>query len=123
MGGNRFRVEEYKKPEFEVTITPAADRVRLGEPTSATVHQTNYFGGPVANANVSYRVYRNDWRNPTISLWPFDFLYGYSNNGDYNTYYRNGAVITQGEAQTDFKGDAKDYFRYKSRGGQQLRPV
>ena len=36
-GGSQFRVEEYKKPEFQVTVVPDADRVRLGQPTSARV--------------------------------------------------------------------------------------
>ena len=56
--GSRFRVEEYKKPEFEVTVTPSAERVKLGQPTSAKIHAAYYFGGPVPGAKVTYRVYR-----------------------------------------------------------------
>jgi uncharacterized protein YfaS (alpha-2-macroglobulin family) len=110
MSGNSFRVEEYKKPEFEVTVKPEADRVRVGEPVNALVHAEYYFGGPVPDAKVSYRIYRNYFYQNYRFPQPFDFLYGYSNNGDYNTSYRNGQVFQQGEAVTDSKGDAKITF-------------
>ncbi|MFN3650180.1 MAG: alpha-2-macroglobulin family protein [Armatimonadota bacterium] len=106
-GGNRFRVEEYKKPEVEVTVKPTSDRVRLGETAAARIHAEYYFGGPVPNAKVTYRVYRNphwvSYRFPR----PFDFLYPYYGNGDYNLYYRNGEVVSQGEARTDAQGNAE----------------
>ncbi len=35
--GIRFRVEEYKKPEFEVTVDAPAEPVMLGERIEATV--------------------------------------------------------------------------------------
>ena len=109
-GGNRFRVEEYKKPEFEVTVKPESDRVRLGEPTTAKVIARYYFGAPVPNAKVSYKVYRNYWAQSYQFPRPFDFLYAYNNAGNYDTNYRNGDVISQGEAKTDAQGEAKVTF-------------
>lgn len=115
-GGNRFRVEEYKKPEFEVKVTPEAERVVLGEPTSAKVQVDYYFGGPVPNARVSYRVYRNYYHQTYHFPRPFDFLYGWNSGGDYDTYYRNGEVVSQGEAVTNDRGEAKITFETKAEG-------
>ncbi|HTE18386.1 MAG TPA: MG2 domain-containing protein, partial [Armatimonadota bacterium] len=109
-GANRFRVEEYKKPEFEVGVKPVAERVCLGEPTSARITASYYFGGPVPKAKVTYRVYRTYYAQQYRFPRPFDFLYHHWNNGDYNTGYRNGEVVKQGETRTDDKGEAEISF-------------
>lgn len=105
-GGNQFRVEEYKKPEFEVTVTPNADHVRLGAPVSARIHAAYYFGGPAPGAKVTYRVYQASYSQSYRFPRPYDFLYGDNSAGAYNTDYRNGPVVAQGTARTDAKGDA-----------------
>jgi len=51
-------VEEYKRPEFQVTVAPAGKVVRAGEPLSARIAARYYFGAPVANAKVKYTVVR-----------------------------------------------------------------
>ena len=57
-GGGTFRVEEYKKPEFEVTVEAPAEPVQLGDKISATVKAKYYFGSPVTQAKVKYKVTR-----------------------------------------------------------------
>jgi len=109
-GANRFRVEEYKKPEFEITVEPAAERVRLGEKATARVEARYYFGGPVPNAKVTYRLYRNPFAPQHRFPRPYDFLSRYWNEGNYQTDYRQGEVVTQGEARTDAEGNAKIEF-------------
>lgn len=106
-GSNRFRVEEYKKPEFEVAVHPAAERVRLGEKTTARIEARYYFGGPVPNAKVTYRIYRNAFVPQHRFPRPFDFLYRYWSDGDYHVDYRRGELVTQGETRTDAVGDAR----------------
>src|SRR5690606_4529977 len=59
LGSGYFAVEEYKKPEFEVTVTPPAKPIKVGAPVSATIKGEYYFGGPAAGADVSYKVYRD----------------------------------------------------------------
>ena len=118
--GNVFRVEEYKKPEFEVSVTPAAERVKIGEKTSATVRAAYYFGGPVPNAKVSYRIHRNYYSQSFSFPRPYDFLYGdHSRNPDVG--FRNGAVVAQGTAVTDAKGEAKISFETKADSTQQVQ--
>src|ERR1051325_5846232 len=52
-----FQVEEYKKPEYFVKVTPDAPRVLQGGSVKATIEARYYFGEPVANAKVKYVVH------------------------------------------------------------------
>jgi uncharacterized protein YfaS (alpha-2-macroglobulin family) len=54
-----FQVEEYKKPEYEVRVTPAKPRVIEGETVQATIDARYFFGEPVKNAKVTWAVYRS----------------------------------------------------------------
>lgn len=65
MIGN-FEVEEYKKPEYEVRVTPAKPRVLQGEPVQAVVDAQYFFGEPVSGAKVKYSIYREPYWFP---LW------------------------------------------------------
>jgi uncharacterized protein YfaS (alpha-2-macroglobulin family) len=75
-GGQTFRVEEYKKPEFEVKIEAPAEPVMLGEKITATAKAAYYFGSPVTDATVNYKVLRSehDSRWYPASYW--DWFYG-----------------------------------------------
>jgi hypothetical protein len=76
IGGQNFRVEEYKKPEFEVTVEPGKSHVRLGEKVSAIVKAKYYFGAPVTDATVKYRVFREEYTHSWYLPGPWDWLYG-----------------------------------------------
>lgn len=56
--GGSFAVEEYKKPEYEVRVTPETPRVLQGQPIKATIEAKYYFGEPVANAKVKWVVHQ-----------------------------------------------------------------
>ena len=61
-----FRLEEYKLPEFQVSVsTPEDKQYRLGETIEAEIQAEYYFGGPVANATVEAVVYQQ----PFIRHW------------------------------------------------------
>jgi hypothetical protein len=53
-----FRVEEYKRPTFEVTLDDPADAVRLGRPATFSGQARYYFGLPVTEGGVRWRVVR-----------------------------------------------------------------
>jgi len=78
-GGGSFRVEEYKKPEFEVTVDAPSEPVMLGEKTTAKISANYYFGAPVTEAKVKYKVLRSehsaDWY--PIGLWDWFYEPGY----------------------------------------------
>ena len=81
--GALFRVEEYKKPEFEVSVKPAKTQARLGEKVSARIEARYYFGAPVANATVSYKIFREDYHHVYFGPGEYDWLYGQG----YGRYY------------------------------------
>jgi uncharacterized protein YfaS (alpha-2-macroglobulin family) len=57
MGGD-FHVEEYRKPEYRVQVTAANKRVLQGTDMAVTIDSRYFFGEPVANGKVKYRIYR-----------------------------------------------------------------
>ena len=61
-----FEVQDYKKPEYEVRVTPAKTRILQGESMQATIDARYYFGEPVNGAKVEYAVYRDRYWFP---LW------------------------------------------------------
>lgn len=75
-GGGSFRVEEYKKPEFEVKVDAPSKPVALGEKVTAKVQADYYFGGPVAEAKVKYKVTRSYADERWFPVDPWDWLYG-----------------------------------------------
>ncbi|MHC4178598.1 MAG: MG2 domain-containing protein, partial [Planctomycetota bacterium] len=76
LGGANFRVEEYKKPEFEVAVEAPDEPVKLGERFEATVKAKYYFGAPVTNGMVHYTIRRSEWTDSWIPSRPWDWFYG-----------------------------------------------
>jgi uncharacterized protein YfaS (alpha-2-macroglobulin family) len=56
-GSGNFYVEEYKKPEYQVTVKPALQRVLQGNSIQAVIEARYFFGEPVAGAKVKYVVH------------------------------------------------------------------
>ena len=52
-----FYVEDYKKPEYQVTVKPAVTRVLQGNSIQATISARYFFGEPVAGGKVKYVVH------------------------------------------------------------------
>ncbi len=118
-GGNRFRVEEYKRPEFQVDIDAPSKAVRPGETVAARVNLKYYFGSPVPNAKVKYTVRKSTWWASYKFPRPFEWLWSYWGEGDYNTGRRNiggegsGEIVKEGETTTDAQGNAEVTFQTK----------
>ncbi len=70
-----FRLEEYKKPEFEVKVDAPSESVALGEKISATITAKYYFGAPVAQAKVKYKVLRYDHSANFYPSGKWDWFY------------------------------------------------
>jgi hypothetical protein len=126
IGSQSFTVEEYKKPEFEVTVEAPAEPIALGQTATATIRAKYYFGAPVGSAKVTYHVERTiggaGWSFP--SRWDWLFGAGYEQNGPNYAWWpgwkqwghptsddeRNGRggerreSILNGEATLDDKG-------------------
>ncbi|NOT02075.1 MAG: hypothetical protein HOP29_15795 [Phycisphaerales bacterium] len=78
--GGVFRVEEYRKPEFEVTVSAGDGRHALDQPVDVRVEARYYFGSPVADAELTYTIHRGDlyprFRYPSPYTRYFDDLRG-----------------------------------------------
>ena len=59
-----FQVEEYKKPEYSVKVTPEVPRVLQGNAVRVTFDARYYFGEPVAGAKVAWVVHRVRYWSP-----------------------------------------------------------
>jgi hypothetical protein len=57
-GAAHFRVEEYKRPKFEVTLDAPKTAAKLNEKLSLTGHAMNYTGAATDGAAVKYRIVR-----------------------------------------------------------------
>jgi alpha-2-macroglobulin len=97
-----FDVEEYKKPEFEVSVSTSKPRYLQGENIQATIEARYYFGEPVALGKVKYSVYRTGYRFPFWRiLWGGEDFEG-EDLGPGDTYY--GGEISQGTGILDANG-------------------
>jgi len=74
--GGSFRVEEYKKPEFEVTVDAPTEPVQLGDKITATINAKYYFGAPVTSAKVKYKVLRSQHDARWFPKARWDWMYG-----------------------------------------------
>jgi hypothetical protein len=54
-----FEVQEYKKPEYKVTVGTPKKFARVGEKVKFSVEARYFFGEPVKNADVTYYIYRS----------------------------------------------------------------
>lgn len=75
-GNGSFRVEEYKKPEFEVSIDAPSEPVQLGEKITATIKAKYYFGAPVAKGKVKFTVRRTTYDARWFPRGDWDWFYG-----------------------------------------------
>lgn len=75
-GGVNFRVEEYKKPEFEVKVDAPKEPVMLGESITAMITAKYYFGTAVQKAKVKYKVTRSSYTANWYPPMPWDWFYG-----------------------------------------------
>ena len=78
-----FRLEEYKLPEYEVSVTLPDDPerpghpklYRLGDELEAVVQAEYYYGGPVAGAQVEVLVYQRPYYHYWVSRYEYPWYY------------------------------------------------
>lgn len=87
-----FRVEDYKRPKFEVKMDAIAAAIRLGDEVEATGFAKAYSGAAIDGATVSYRVSRKPYNRFRPWWW-----YWYSQD-------ETPTEIAKGTLQTDATG-------------------
>lgn len=117
-----FRLEEYKLPEFKVTVqTPEEngrkETFRLGDTVEATIQADYYFGGPVANADVNVVVRQS----PFSHYWhqPREYPWFYQDMDAPNGGWGGGGeqTITNAVIKTDATGKATLTFSTPQNAG------
>jgi uncharacterized protein YfaS (alpha-2-macroglobulin family) len=104
-----FRVAEYRKPEFQVSVTTDRTDYAPGDTITVTAEAAYYFGGPVADAEIHWSVLSGDYRfhyecPQTCPRYRWtDFKWGRYNR-DEDTYGEYGRLIAEGDATTDERG-------------------
>ncbi len=106
------QVEEYRKPEFSVTVTPEQPWVVQGDSVAVEARAEYLFGGPVAQAQVHYIVYRSaDWgfQYSVLPRSPQEVFFAQYQGSDreYGYYGGYGDVVFEGDAITDSGGTAR----------------
>ncbi|MEI6668900.1 MAG: MG2 domain-containing protein [Acidobacteriota bacterium] len=93
-----FEVQEYRKPEFEVTVSSPDRFVVQGRQASVTINAKYYFGQPVANGIVKYTVYRQPYYSP--------FRWGEEGDEDGGGWWGGGEETKTRTVRLDDKGMA-----------------
>ncbi len=88
-----FSVEEYKRPEFEVVLKPAAEAWKYNKLVEIMGSAKYYFGGPVPDAPIKYRIKRQAY-----IPWSYRYWFG-------ERYSSSANEIATGELKTDSEGD------------------
>lgn len=68
-GTGRFYVEQYRKPEFRIDITPARPYFINGDTAEFRVDAKYFFGAPLKGALVKYRFYESRLRDTDTTYW------------------------------------------------------
>ncbi len=121
-GATLFRLEEYKLPEFKVSVkTPEEDGkrklFRLGDRVTVNVQADYYFGGGVANANVEVLVYQNPFYRYWFQPHPYPWFYE-DMSPSRNYYGGQGAIVKRETLKTDATGKASLTFDTPRGAGQ-----
>ena len=86
------RVEEYKRPTFEVKVDPVRGSYKLGEPVSVSAMAKTFAGAVVDGASVRYRVVRR--QRPRWRWWDWYGPGGRVPNGGRESEIANGVLTT-----------------------------
>ncbi len=118
VGENRhtFRVEEYKRPKFEVEMNASEESVNLGDEVIAKGKATGYAGNAIDGATVKYRVVRQV-RYP---WWPWWIRRPMPSGGEMEIAYGTTQTAVDGSFEIPFEAlpdlsvdkDKKPSFRF-----------
>jgi uncharacterized protein YfaS (alpha-2-macroglobulin family) len=115
-GSTLVRIEEYKRPTFEVSFREPKEPMRLNRKATLTGEAKYYFGLPVASGNVSWRVTRETLRPWWWSFWGWGspakaqtVATGSSTLAADGTF---GVTFTPEAEEKDSKGDVETTWRY-----------
>jgi hypothetical protein len=95
-GTTFIRVEEYKRPTFEVTFQPMEGNYRLNDTLEVRGKAEAYAGNTIGNAQVRFRVVRTN-------RFPFRDYWWYPYPSSHETEVINGTVFTKEDGSFTFR--------------------
>lgn len=120
-----FSVEQYKKPEYKVTVKTDKGQYFGKDNMKAEIEAKYFFGSPVTDADVEYNVYKVHYYKPWWMFSEYAWWYeDYYSNQDDNQEFRGAEFIYSGQGKLnndgkleidytineDFKTENHDYY-------------
>ncbi|MBX7045244.1 MAG: hypothetical protein K1X86_05325 [Ignavibacteria bacterium] len=111
-----FEVEQYKKPEYKVSVKLDKSQYYGRDEMKASVQADYYFGSPVADAEVEYNVfkiryYKPWWRFSEWAWWYEDFYAEQENNYSGSEMIYSGTGKLNKDGKFDFEYAIKEDFK------------
>jgi uncharacterized protein YfaS (alpha-2-macroglobulin family) len=98
-----WQVAEYRVPEFQVSVTPEDSDYIQGDTIHAVAEASYFFGGPLANAPVTWAVTRSPYGFDRFKgTGRYDFTDWDEADGSKPRGF--GGLVTEGDGQTDAQG-------------------
>ena len=94
-----FQVQEYRKPEFEITIKPEKEQYVQGDKMIFNMDVKYYFGAPVPDKSFTYQIYREYYYPYYWSYWWEEEIMPYYSS-------RGSEPVSSGKGKTDKNGRA-----------------
>lgn len=113
-----FLVEEYKKPEFDVKVKMDKPQYVNGEKIKATITADYFFGAPVTNAEVEYKIMKEQYHVPWYYNYPYYWWYeewygGYYTSNKQIVHTGTGKIGPDGEFEIEYETGEADKLNYK----------
>ncbi len=105
-----FSVEEYKKPEYEVSVSTEKNHYAVNDTVNINVSTKYYFGSPVAEGKVNIKILRTRYWRPWWLGSYYTWFYQAFNSGNILDHSAN-ELIMQHEGTLDKNGNYN--FQYK----------
>ncbi len=99
-----FSVEEYKKPEYLVSVKTEKNQYAAGDKLTGKVSANYYFGSPVTTGTVNVRIYKQAYWRPWWYWSDYSWFYRSFYKG-YNWGYGNQQQIYQTDGKLNSKGE------------------
>lgn len=119
---NSFTVEQYKKPEYKVSVNTDRKQYYGNDELKASVEAKYYFGSPVSEADVEYNIYKVRYYTP---WWKFsDYAWWFEGEedeyqGDFSgaefIYSGKGKLNSEGKFEFDY--EIKEDFKFERDNG------
>ncbi len=103
IGSGNFTVNQYKKPEYNVSLEAEKTRYNGDEVLKATVSADYYFGNPVTDGEVTYSIYKSTFYKPWWSFSSYSWWYDINSVRGINRWY-DDEMLYEGKGQLNDEG-------------------